>query len=98
MFNVHHKLPESFWGYRQPDNLIKVRIYTHKSFHDVFRNDTPIMRLRRLIEIDRTAMNPAVYKALSDTLAQFEWVMEVQVYKAHIFNPDKFIKKCKYSE
>ena len=90
---IHHKLPESFGWNLRPNNTINLRENIHRSLHTIFQNDTPIQRLRRLLEVDKTVMRPEVYLALSDTLKKFEWIIEYQSYESDCINVDKFMKQ-----
>ena len=64
----------------------------HRALHTVFANDTPIQRIRRSLEVDKTTMSPLVYQELSEVLRRFEKI-EIEIYKPEIFNPDKFRNK-----
>lgn len=88
--SVHHKLPSSFGWYRHPENLVRLQDHIHQSIHIIFLNDTPIKRIRRLIEADKSTMRPEVYNAISDVLKQFEGIIEIEAYKPYLFNHNKF--------
>lgn len=90
---VHHKLPESFGGNLRPNNTISLRQNIHRSLHTIFENDTPIQRIRRLIEVDKTVMRPEVYQAINETLKRFEGLIEYQSYEPDCINIDKFMKQ-----
>lgn len=89
----HHKLPQSFWGYGKPNNLILLRDSVHRWIHSVFQDDTPIQRIRRLIETDKTVMRPDVYQAINETLRRFEWIIEYESYEPDCFSIDTFMQR-----
>lgn len=93
IITVHHKLPESFWWNLRPNNTVNLRQNIHRSLHTIFENDTPIQRIRRLIEVDKTVMRPEVYQAINETLKRFEWLIEYQSYEPDCINIDKFMKQ-----
>lgn len=90
---VHHKLPESFGWNLRPNNTIQLRQNVHRAVHQIFEDDTPIQRLRRLLEVDKTVMNPWVYLEISNVLRKFEWIIEYQSYEPDCFNVDQFMKR-----
>lgn len=90
---VHHKLPESFWGNLRPNNTVQLKQNIHRALHTIFQDDTPIQRIRRSLEVDKTVLQPDVYLAISDTLKRFEGLIEVDTYEIDCINRDKFIKR-----
>ncbi len=93
IYTTHHLLPQDFWWNWRPNNLVLLRDSVHKWLHSVFSSDTPIQRIRRLIETDKTVMKPEVYKAISETLRRFEGIIEYQSYEEDCIDPDKFIRR-----
>lgn len=89
----HHKLPQSYGWYWNPNNLVLLRDSVHRWIHSVFQDDTPIQRIRRLIEVDKTVMRPDVYQAINETLKRFEGLIEYQSYEPDCINIDKFMKQ-----
>lgn len=87
----HHILPESFWWLSKPNNLVMLRESIHRWIHSVFQDDTPIQRIRRLIETDKRVMRPDVYHTINNTLKQFEWLLEYKSYEQDCFNIDSFM-------
>lgn len=65
----------------------------HRALHTIYQDDTPIQRIRRTLEADKTAMRPDIYLALSNTLKRFEWLIELEVYEPDCFNADKFFTR-----
>lgn len=89
---IHHRLP-SAWGWNlRPNNAMKLRENVHRALHTLFEDDTPIQRLRRSLEADKTVLIPEVYKQISDILRRFER-REIEIYEQDCFNSDKFLKK-----
>jgi hypothetical protein len=72
ILSLHHKLPQSYGGNLQPNNTIMLRQTAHRAIHTLFSDDTPIQRLRRALEVDKTVMRPDIYLAISNTLKRFE--------------------------
>ena len=97
VMTVHHKLTQAFWWNSMPQNIVMLRENVHQALHTIFGQDTPIQRLRRLIEVDKTTLHPDVYKEIDKVLARYEWAMEIQIYDPRIFNSDKFLKQWKKS-
>ena len=89
---VHHRLPESWGWILRPNNSMRLKENVHRAVHTIFQDDTPIQRQRRMLEGDKPVMLPHVYKAISDTLSRFEWVMEYNHYEPDCFHLDKFMK------
>ena len=90
---IHHILPSSFGWHSRPNNLIHLKENVHRAVHTIFQDDTPIMRLRRMIETDKRVLNPEVYLAISNTIKQFEWIVEPQVYEKDCIDYDKFVTR-----
>ena len=65
----------------------------HRAVHTLFQDETPIQRLRRLIEADKPVMRPEVYQEISNAIKKFEWIIEIWVYEPDCFNEDKFYNK-----
>lgn len=95
IITVHHKIPHAFWGNLKPDNAIHLRENIHRSIHTIFQDDTPIQRIRRLLEVDKSTMHPEVYQVLHETLRKYEWILEHDVYRPELFNSDKFLQRWK---
>lgn len=93
IYTSHHLLTQDFGGLSRPNNLVLLRDSVHKWIHSVFSSDTPIQRIRRLIETDKTVMKPEVYQAINETLRKFEWIIEYSVYEEDCIDPDKFIRR-----
>ncbi len=93
IITVHHRLPHAWWGNLEKNNAMKLAENVHRAVHTVFQDDTPIQRQRRLLEWDKTVLKPEIYQALSDTLAKFEWILEMECYETTCYNPDKFYKR-----
>ena len=89
----HHILPVVYWWYWKPNNLVLLRDSVHKWLHSVFQDNTPIQRIRRLIETDKTVMRPDVYQAINKTLRRFEGLVEYQSYEPDCFSIDTFMKR-----
>lgn len=92
---VHHKIPESFGGNLRPNNTVNLKENVHRALHTLYQDDTPIQRIRRTLEVDKTALRPDIYLALSNTLKRFEWIIELEVYEPDCFNADKFFTRLK---
>lgn len=90
---VHHKLPQS-WGWNlQRNNTVILKENVHRALHTLFQDDTPIQRIRRALEADKTVLQPEIYLALSNTLKRFEWVIELDIYEPNCFNRDQFVRR-----
>jgi len=90
---IHHKLPESYGWNLRPNNTIQLKQNVHRALHTLFADDTPIQRIRRSLEVDKTVLRPDIYLALSNTLKRFEWLIELESYEPDCFNADKFYRK-----
>lgn len=71
---------------------MQLRQNVHRALHTLFQDDTPIQRLRRSLEADKTVLIPEVYSQISDILRRFER-REIEVYEPDCFNSDEFLKK-----
>lgn len=89
---IHHRLPEAWWWNLRPNNAMQLRQNVHRALHTLFQDDTPIQRLRRSLEADKTVLIPEVYSQISDILRRFER-REIEVYEPDCFNSDEFLKK-----
>ena len=89
----HHKLPESWGWYLKPNNTALLKENVHRAVHTIFQDDTPIQRLRRAIEADKTVLQPDVYREISNILKRFEGLIEVDTYEIDCFNRDKFMRR-----
>ena len=89
----HHILCQSFWGNSHTNNLVWLRENIHQAIHTIFQDDTPIMRLRRLLETDKRVMIPSVYLTISNTLKRFEWIVEPTSYEEWCIDIDRFYKR-----
>lgn len=87
---IHHRLPQSWGGNLRPNNAMNLKENVHRAVHTVFQDDTPIQRIRRMLESDKPVMQPDVYRAISTTLQRFEGKIEIQSYEKDCFNIDKF--------
>jgi hypothetical protein len=74
-----------------------LRENVHQSLHTVFQNATPIQRIRRTLEMDKTVLHPDIYTAISRTLQRFEGQMEVLSYEKACIDEDKFIQTLSYA-
>ena len=87
----HHKLPVSFWGLGASRNIILLKENVHIAIHMIFQNDTPIQKLRKMLEADKSVLWPDVYMALSSVLQWFEGEEEYKHYDQHCIDVRRFI-------
>lgn len=89
----HHIVCQA-WGWRTvPNNIVWLRQNIHQAVHTVFQDDTPIQRLRRILESDKISLSPATYLAISNTLKRYEWVIELSAYEDGVVNVDQFYRR-----
>ena len=92
---IHHRIPSSWGGNLRPNNAMNLKENYHRALHTIYQDDTPIQRIRRTLEADKSVMRPDIYLALSNTLKRFEWLIELEVYEPDCFNADKFFTRLK---
>ena len=44
----------------------------HRAVHTIFQDETPIQRLRSMLEADKPVMRPNIYLEISNVLKKFE--------------------------
>lgn len=93
VLTCHHLLSQANWGTNKPNNLIMLRENFHRWIHSVFDAQTPIQQQRSLLELNKRVMSPDVYWALSNTLKQYEGLIELNCYEPWCIDEDKFIKR-----
>lgn len=72
---------------------MNLRENVHRAVHTIFQDETPVQRLRTLLEADKPVMRPNIYLEISNVLKKFEWLIEMWVYEPDCFNEDTFYSR-----
>lgn len=73
---------------------MQLRENVHQAVHTIFQDATPIQRLRRMIDIDKSTLHPDVYAEINKVLSRIEQI-EMNAYDPRLFDSDLFLKRMK---
>lgn len=89
----HHKVPESFWGTRNHNNILRIKEHTHQAFHLIMDNRTPVRQHEKLLkQINWQVHSIAFYRDMSELLDYYKWENELYAYRKWVLIPEKFLQ------
>lgn len=79
-------------GTYHADNIRMINEKSHRNFHMVFSNKTPVAQIRQLTQFNSSALNNEVRLKLLELLEPYTWPDEIYAYKNGVLVPRKFIE------
>ena len=67
----HHLVPDSMGGTYHPENIRMINEKSHRNFHMVFSNRTPIAQIRQLTQFNASALSNDVKNKLIQLLEPY---------------------------
>lgn len=69
----HHRLPESYGGTRDPNNILKIKEHKHRAFHLIMDNLTPVRQHERLLrKINWQVHSTVFYRDMMQVLDHYK--------------------------
>lgn len=91
--SLHHRVPESHWWLKTPFNMLELKERTHRAFHMVMDNRTPVWQYRHLLHrINWMAHSKEFYQEMEALLDKYSWEKEIKAYAPWVLKEKKFLE------